>query len=273
MSKTLWCVWLICETILYLYVLPSTQYTRMKDKQLVITADLIILPVLFLMLIWTVYWLDWKDYLELYQYGIYPRTLKGLRGILFSPFIHGGLKHIYNNSVALLVLLLLLQFFYKKQVWQILGWGILLSGLGTWLIARESYHIGASGLIYVLVSYMFFKGIQTKYFRLVALSLLIVMLYGSMIWYVFPDIEEGISWEGHLSGFITGMILSFVLKSPVYAEKVYKYDWQSPDYKESEDPFMQCFDDSGNFVIIPKEVLEAEALKNPYRKTLPVVYG
>ncbi|MDM1407672.1 rhomboid family intramembrane serine protease [Myroides sp. DF42-4-2] len=244
----------------------------MKEKQLVITADLIILPVLFLMLIWTVYWLDWKDYLQLYQYGVYPRTLKGLRGIIFSPFIHGGLKHIYNNSVALFVLLLLVQFFYKKQVWQILGWGILLSGLGTWLIARESYHIGASGLIYVLVSYMFFKGIQTKYFRLVALSLLIVMLYGSMIWYVFPDIEEGISWEGHLSGFITGMLLSFVLKSPVYAEKVYKYEWQSPDYNESNDPFMQCFDAEGNFVIVPKEVRQAEALKNPYRKTLPILY-
>ncbi len=250
----------------------SNESIRMKDKQLVLSANLIILPIVFLMVIWSVFWLDWKDYLQLYQYGVYPRTLQGLRGIVFSPFIHGGIKHIYNNSIALFVLLLLLQFFYKKQVWQVLGWGILLSGFGTWLIARESYHIGASGLIYVLVSYMFFKGIQTRYFRLVALSFLIVLLYGSMIWYVFPDIEEGISWEGHLSGFITGMILSFVLKSPVYAEKVYKYDWQAPNYDASIDPFMQCFDENGNFVIIPKELKEALEMKNPYRKTLPILY-
>lgn len=244
----------------------------MKDRQLVITADLIILPTIFLMIIWGVYWLDWKDYLQLYQYGVYPRTIKGLRGILFSPFIHGGLKHIYNNSIAVFVLLLLLQFFYKKQTWQVLGWGILLSGFGTWLIARESYHIGASGLIYVLVSFMFFKGIQTKYFRLVALSLLIVMLYGSMIWYVFPDVEEGISWEGHLSGFFAGMILSFVLKSPVYIEKVYKYEWQAPDYDVANDTFMQCFDENGNFIIIPKEGIQQIDLHDPYRKTLPVLY-
>lgn len=244
----------------------------MKSKHLELTADLLILPMIGVLSIWMVFWLDWRYYLELYQYGVYPRTLTGLRGVVFSPFIHGGLKHIYNNSIALFVLLLMLNFFYKKQVWQVLGWGILISGLGTWLIGRESHHVGASGLIYVLVSYMFFKGIQTKHYRLVALSLLIVVLYGSMIWYMFPDTEEGISWEGHLSGFVTGMILSFVLKSPEYSEIVYKYEWQSPNYKPEEDPFMQCFDDKGNFVIIPKEETQPFFWNDPFRKTLPILY-
>ncbi len=245
---------------------------KMKDKQLVLTPDLLILPMLGVLSIWVIYWLDWRYYLELYQYGVYPRSLVGLRGVFFSPFIHGGLKHIYNNSIALFVLLLLLQFFYKKQAWQVLGWGIFLSGLGTWLIARESHHIGASGLIYVMVSFIFFKGIQTKHYRLVALSLLIVVLYGSTIWYMFPDVEEGVSWEGHLSGFITGFILSIFLKAPEYTETVYKYEWQSPLYNPTTDPFMQCFDEDGNFIIIPKEEVKLHLVQElyPYRSTLPV---
>lgn len=247
----------------------------MKSKPTPISIDIILLPLVFLMVIWLVYWLDWRDYLQLYKYGVYPRTLKGLRGVAFSPFIHGGLRHLYNNTVAIFALLLMLQYFYKNLVWKVLLWGIVLSGLGTWLIGRESYHIGASGLIYVLVSFMFFKGLFSKYYRLVALSLLIVVFYGSMVWYMFPDAEDGISWEGHLSGFVTGLLLTLLLKTPVYAQKVYKYAWQRPDYNPEEDPFMQCFDEHGNFIIVPKET-EEERWKsdttNPYRASLPIVY-
>jgi membrane associated rhomboid family serine protease len=88
--------------------------------------------------------------------------------------------------------------------------GILLSGFITWIIGRESIHIGASSLIYVLASFIFFKGIITKYYRLVALSLLVVLVYGSMVWYIFPNIKEGISWEGHLAGLITGFLFALI---------------------------------------------------------------
>ena len=106
------------------------------------------------------------------------------------------------------MLLAALRYFYREHALKVIVYGILLSGFFTWLIGRESYHIGASGLIYVLVSFIFFKGIQTGYYRLVALSLMVVVLYGSMIWYIFPDVEEGISWEGHLGGFIAGLLFS-----------------------------------------------------------------
>lgn len=245
-----------------------------KEENIVLSANLIVLPVIALSLIWGIYWLDWRDFLELYRYGIYPRTFVGLRGILCSPFLHGGLKHLYNNSVALFVLLMMLQVFYKQQIWWILLIGILFSGFGTWLIARQSYHIGASGLIYFLVSFMFFKGIQSKNFRLIALSLLIVVLYGSTIWYMFPDVEEGISWEGHLSGFAGGFIATLFFSAPVYAQKVIKYEWQDPNYNAQSDLFMQCFDEDGNFIIIPpktpEELWETD-LNNPFRKTLPIL--
>lgn len=253
----------------------------MESKLPPISITIILLPLFFLTVIWGVYWLDWSHYLQLYQYGVYPNRIKGLRGIVFSPFIHGGLRHLYNNSVALLALLVMLQYFYKNLVWKVLFWGILLSGLGTWLLGRENYHIGASGLIYVLVSFMFFKGLLSKYYRLVALSLLIVVFYGSMVWYMFPDAEEGISWEGHLSGFLTGLVLTLFLKSPAYAQKTYKYEWQRPDYNPETDAFMNCFDSDGNFIIIPNEVKESVEevetkwktdFSNPYRRSLPVHY-
>lgn len=249
----------------------------MSEKHLQFSSTIFLLPVLFLLVIWGVFWLDWSYFLELRRFGVFPRTMTGLRGIVCSPFIHGGLKHIYNNSVAIFVLLLMMQYFYKKQTWAVLIFGILFSGLGTWLIGRESYHIGASGLIYVLVSFMFFKGIQTRYFRLVSLSLVIVVLYGSMLWYIFPDVEDSISWEGHLSGFVTGFVLSLVLKAPEYVdEQIYKYDWQQPDYRPEDDPFMRCFDENGKFIIIPKEepkVLSEELNSCRFRSSLPILYS
>ncbi|WP_430615180.1 rhomboid family intramembrane serine protease [Flavobacterium sp. JP2137] len=236
---------------------------------------LLLLPLLFLIAMWGMYWLDWNYFLELYEWGIYPRTFRGLIGVLTSPFIHGSVKHLYNNSITLFVLLVALQYFYKQQLWRVLFWGIVLSGLGTWILGRPSYHIGASGLIYVLVSFIFFKGIQTRYFRLVALSLTVVVLYGGMFWYMFPDIEEGISWEGHLSGFIAGIILCYTLEVPDY-QRMYKYDWQRPDYDPQEDPFMRCFDENGHFAPpLPPPVVEEETIAEPpafFYCSRPVVY-
>ena len=138
------------------------------------------------------------------------KFFSGLQGVLFSPFIHADIQHVYNNSVPLLILVAALRFFYSKQSLAVMGFGILFSGFITWLIGRPSYHIGASGFIYVLVSFIFFKGIQTQYYRLVALSLAVVVVYGGLVWYIFPNIEEGISWEGHLGGLVTGLAIASI---------------------------------------------------------------
>ncbi len=246
----------------------------MSNNQSQFLLQLLILPLLFLVVMWGMYWLDWNYFIELYEWGIYPRTFHGLLGIITSPFIHGSVKHLYNNSITIFVLLIALQYFYKQQFWYVLLWGIVLSGFGTWLIGRESYHIGASGLIYVLVSFIFFKGIQTRYYRLVALSLTVVVLYGGMFWYMFPDIEEGISWEGHLSGFLGGIILCYSLEVPDY-HRPYTYDWQRPDYDSTDDPFMQCFDEQGNFSPPPPPEIEQqpEPVRPSYfHSNFPVVY-
>src|SRR5690606_6141443 len=145
------------------------------------------------------------------RFGIYPKDLKGLLGIPLSPLIHGSLEHLYNNSAPLFVLLAMMQFFYKKQTYFVIIVGVLLSGFITWFIGRPSFHIGASGLIYALVSFIFFKGIISKNYQLSALSFIIIFLYGGMIWFMFPDMKDGMSWEGHLGGFISGLFLSFIV--------------------------------------------------------------
>jgi len=110
-------------------------------------------------------------------------------------------------------------------------------------------------MIYMLVSFLFFKGIFSKHYRLIALSLVVVFLYGGLWWYVMP-IDPQISWEGHLSGFISGVLLAFIFRSTTARPKQYR--WEQENYNPQEDPFMQAFDENGNFVGTPKPVEEEE---------------
>ena len=247
------------------------------EKYFKFTNAVIALPLFFVVFLWFIFWLEIRFDFDFVENGILPRTLSGLQGVFFSPFIHADMEHLYNNSVPLLILLAALQFFYPDQTAKVVGFGILLSGLITWVIGRSNYHIGSSGLIYVLFSFVFFKGIQTKYNRLVALSLAVIVVYGGMVWYVFPSPEitgeKSISWEGHLGGLITGFLLSLVYKAPEY-KKVLKYDWEQPDFDPAEDKFMQRFDENGNFVNIPKleENVELEELVSYYSSNVSVDY-
>ena len=243
------------------------------DKDFKFTNTVVLLPLFFVVLLWFVFWLEVRFDFDFIQNGIYPRTLSGLQGVIFSPFIHADVEHLYNNSLPLLVLLAALQFFYAKQSIQVIIFGILLSGIMTWSIGRENYHIGASGLIYVLFSFIFFKGIQTKHIRLVALSLAVIVVYGGLVWYIFPTVdvpgEKSISWEGHLSGLLAGIILSTICKTPEY-KKAPKYEWEKPDYNPENDTFMQRFDENGNFVNLPK--VEEVCTFTYYSSDIPVTY-
>lgn len=209
------------------------------------SQSVVLVPLLAVLAIWTVFWVEVRFGINLNEHGIYPRTVAGLQGIVFSPFIHGSVEHLYNNTIPLAVLVSFLFYFYNETALKVLLLGVLVSGLITWMIGRPSYHIGASGIIYVLASFIFFKGIFAKHYRLVALSLVVVFIYGSMVWYIFP-IKDGISWEGHLGGFITGLLLALTIRVKLPVER--KYEWEREDYSEENDPFLKHFDENGNFI-------------------------
>lgn len=212
------------------------------------------IPLAAVLAIWIVYWLEVKFGFFLNPFGIQPKSLIGLRGIFCSPFIHGSIEHLYSNTIPLFLLSLALFYFYRKLAFKVLLWGWLGSGFLTWLIADHgTTHIGASGVIYVLASFLFFKGIWSKHYRLVSLSLIIVFIYGSLVWGVLPGVP-GVSWEGHLSGFITGIALAFIYRK-VKVIEIKKYDWQKETYSEEEDEFMKHFDEDGNF--IPSSEMES----------------
>ena len=110
-------------------------------------------PTLFVLVLWVVYWAEIRFHLNFTPYGLKPQSLSGLVGVLTSPFIHGGIGHLYRNTIPVFVLSAGLFYFYKDISWKTLLFGLLLSGLLTWFIGRPSYHIGASGMVYFLASF------------------------------------------------------------------------------------------------------------------------
>ncbi|MFC7358101.1 rhomboid family intramembrane serine protease [Jejudonia soesokkakensis] len=221
-----------------------------EEKGLQFSLSVLVYPLVLVFSMWLVFWAETRFGVNLNRYGVYPQKLEGLRGVLFSPFIHSSLKHLFNNSVPLLVLTTALFYFYSNVKWKVLLFGTLITGVLTWFLGRPAYHIGASGVVYMLVSFLFFKGILSKQFQLTALSLIVVFLYGSLVWYLFP-VDEQISWEGHLSGFIVGTVLALLFKKNTIENK--KFAWEREDYNPDDDPFLQQFDENGNFIEKPKE--------------------
>jgi len=213
-----------------------------KNQHFKFSPIILAIPLYFVLFLWLVFWFEVKFGVNLNKYGIYPRDLKGLRGIIFSPFIHGDIKHLYHNSIPLFVLFFSLYYFYRKIALKIFIYGTLITGILTWSFARKSFHIGASGIVYLLFSFIFFSGIIRKNYRLIAVSLMVIFLYGSMVWYLLP-VKEGVSWEGHLSGFVVGLAFAFYYRKQ--GLQIFKYEWEKENYQK--DDFDLLFDDEGNF--------------------------
>lgn len=182
-----------------------------------------LIPGIFVSVMWLVKITEILFDFDLTFLGIYPLSIKGIPGILFSPFIHGDFEHLFYNSLPLFFLGTALFYFYSEIAVKISIWTYLLTGILVWIAGRDAWHIGASGLIYGLASFLFFSGIIRKYFRLVALSLLIVFLYGSMVWGIFPNIYRNVSWESHMLGFISGIILAIAYRKEGPQEPVYEW--------------------------------------------------
>jgi membrane associated rhomboid family serine protease len=176
-------------------------------------------PLLLVIILWVVKIYEWNFDLSFVQFGVLPRQIEGIKGIFLSPFIHGDFNHLISNTIPLFVLGMGLFYFYRKISYKVFLLIFVLTGMCLWLGGRPNYHIGASGVVYGLASFIFFSGLYRKNRALLAISLLTIFLYGSMFWGFFP-VKSGVSWEGHLFGFITGIVMATYYKN----EKVYADD-------------------------------------------------
>jgi len=223
-----------------------------RRKEPIFTLTALLVPLVLCFAMWLVYWFEIRFNFNFNEFGIKPRTLKGLGGILLGPFLHSSLSHLWHNTLPLFVLTVSLWYFYKPISWSVLLWGVFLTGLLTWVIARPSTHVGASGVVYFLCSFLFFKGVWSKHYRLIALSLVVIFVYGSLIWGTMPGaVEDNISWEGHLSGLLAGIILALAYKKRIIFDRDY-YHWERDDFNYENDPFMRHFDSDGNFIELPE---------------------
>lgn len=173
----------------------------MKDQSI---WKVIRFPVLFVIILWLIEGLSVLTDSRLVWLGIIPRTISGIPGILFSPFIHGNYEHLLSNTLPLLVVGAGVIYFYRAISANVIAMIWLFTGFWVWLAARPNTHIGASGIIYGLVCFLFFSGIMRRDVRLLAVSLLVTFLYGSMVWGILP-VDQTISWESHLFGSVAGI--------------------------------------------------------------------
>ena len=194
----------------------------------------LLFPLLFIAILWIVKFAETAFQFDLYFLGIYPRTLKGLPGIITSPFIHGSYKHLFNNTFPLLFLSVALFYFYRPIHFKVFWYSYLFTGICVWAGARASWHIGASGLIYGLAAFLFLSGIIRNNIRLMAISLIVTFLYGSMIWGILP-LNGKISWESHLWGAISGLVLAFIYRKYGPKRKIYEWEWEEEEEEEESD--------------------------------------
>lgn len=203
----------------------------MNKKEITALFSILFMPFLFILVMWLVKLIEYNFNCSFVSFGVYPQDFNGLKGVIFSPFIHKDFTHLLNNSYPILILGGLLFSFYKKIAFQLFLWLFFISGFWLWVIGRPSFHIGASGIIYALASFLFFSGLIRKNPRLSAVSMLIIFLYGSMIWGVLPT-KDPISWEGHLSGFMAGVLVAIFYRNEGPKRK--KYQWEIDEELEKQ---------------------------------------
>jgi membrane associated rhomboid family serine protease len=197
----------------------------------------LLVPLLIVVLMWAVKIIEVVGGYEFAVLGIFPRTLSGLPGILTTPFVHGDFQHLMANTVPILVLGSALFYFYKDIAFRILLFIWVLTGLWVWIGARPSYHIGASGIVYGLSAFIFASGIIRRHTGLMSVALVVVFLYGSLIWGIFPEFfpKDPISWESHLFGLVAGAALALVYRKEGPQRRVYSWEFEEEEDDEQDD--------------------------------------
>lgn len=188
-------------------------------------AESLIYPLLLILLLWAVWLFEVAVDSSIIKWGMRPGQWDSWKGILMMPLLHdpSSVKHVLNNSIPAYLLLAALIYYYREIALRVFVWSWLGTGIIVWLFAHDkgAFHIGFSGIVYALFGFLFVSGFLRRIRNLQGITLAVSFVYGSMIWGMFP-IEEKISWEGHLGGFIMGVLLAVFYR---------KYGPQRPKYQ------------------------------------------
>ena len=179
---------------------------KIEIRRLLVAA---VIPTFFMVLCWMMFAAERLLDVSFSQYGLMPREISHWFGVFTMPFLHASLSHIFSNSVSFIVLGTMLFYFYPEKALRVFLISYFFTGILTWLIGIGGIHIGASGMIYAFAAYIFTVGARSGNIQNMALSLIVVFLYGSMVWGLYPQ-NTGISWEGHLAGAVTGLVCAFI---------------------------------------------------------------
>ena len=174
----------------------------------------LLFPDFFLFILYMIQFLQYGMEYDFTHLGIYPMEKRGVFGIFAHPLIHTGIKHLYANTFPLLFLMWALFYFYKDLGTLVFFFVWIAGGILTFIIGKPGWHVGASGIIYALAFFLFFSGILRKHIPLIASSLLVTFIYGGLVWNMFPFFAKmTTSWEGHLSGAISGTIAAILFRN------------------------------------------------------------
>ena len=205
---------------------PDPRYTQSKQARrnfrLALKMSLVVIGIL-----WAIFIFDAVFGLHLVRFGLRPGSIPGLVGIVTAPLLHANFQHILSNTFPLFLSLTAILYLYPRASVRVIPLIWLGSGALAWFIGRPTLHIGASGMIYGLLAYVFVSGIIRRDMRSVSVSLLVGFLYGSMVWGVLP-IRPHMSWEMHLSGAVFGVLLAFVFRKWDRTPLV-RYSWEDDD--------------------------------------------
>lgn len=215
----------------------------------IISKKALLYPILMLAAMWLGYLLQMNGFFDSCFGAIIPLLPEGLLGIITSPLLHGNIDHIVSNSIPMVILMFLSYQFYPEVANKVFVIGWLLTGFLVWMLppidiftGEYAYTctIGASGVVYVLAFFLFFSGVFRWNMKLLTISLLVVLYYGSLIWGMFPEelfsnmLEPSkISWQAHSAGAVVGSVLAYSFKKS--GEKKKKFIWEFPNYYSEKD--------------------------------------
>ena len=198
----------------------------------------LVFPALLVLLMWVIKLVEVGFDTSFAGYGLEPQTISGLKGIFFSPLLHADWAHLSSNSVPMFLLSAGLFYYYGKKASTIFILCWLVTGLWVWIFAKDTgIHIGASGVVYALATFHFMGGVLRREPRMMAFSLLVVFLYGSLVWGISPEFFPGknISWQSHLLGGLAGIVIAYAYRGEGPQKKVYHWDEEEEEMEEEEE--------------------------------------